>query len=68
LFEKKALPRAYARVPEFYRKKFRTLVRGKWESYSNFAFRLNASMKSWLDGEQAQEDIEHYEQLNNSVN
>ena len=26
---KKALLRAYARVPEFYRKKFRTLVRGK---------------------------------------
>jgi len=50
-------------VPEFYRKTFRTLVRGKWESYSNNAFRLNASMKAWLGGEQAQEDIEHLKQV-----
>ena len=34
-----------------------------WESYSNFAFRLNASMKAWLDGEKAQEDIEHLKQV-----
>jgi len=34
-------------------------VHGKGERYSNFVFHLNASMKAWLDGDQAQKDIEH---------
>src|SRR6218665_1143616 len=55
---KQALLMAYARVPEFYRKKFKTLITGKWETFSNYAFRLGTCYKEWLDGEQAQEDME----------
>jgi len=58
---KQALLRAYARVPELYRKKFRTLVKGR--SYSNYAFRLGICFKAWLDGEQAQEDMERLKQV-----
>ena len=38
---KKALLTAYSRVPEFYRKRFRTMIKGNMETYSNFAFRLS---------------------------
>jgi len=60
---KQALLRAYARVPEFYRKMFRKLVKGRWETFSNYAFHLGTCFKAWLDGEQAQEDMEHLKQV-----
>jgi transposase InsO family protein len=50
---KRALLLAYARVPEFHRKRFRSLTKGSAESYSNFAFRLSLPFKSWMEGEEA---------------
>ena len=55
---KQALLTAYARVPEFYRKRFRTMEKGHLETYSNFAFRLSLPFKSWLEGEKAFEDVD----------
>ena len=50
---KKALLMAYAMVPEFYRKQFRTMQKGQWKTYANYALRMCTSFKAWLDGEQA---------------
>lgn len=55
---KQALLTAYARVPEFYRKRFRSMVKGNLETYSNFAFRLSFPFKSWLQGEEAFQSLE----------
>ena len=60
---KQALPRAYARVPEFHRKQFRTLIKGRCESFSNYAFRLGTCFKAWFDGKQAQEDMRRLKQV-----
>ena len=54
---KKALLLAYDRVPEFHRKRFRTLSKANGESYSNFAFRLALPFKSWMDGEEAYDNV-----------
>ena len=54
---KQALLLAYARVPEFHRKRFRSLTKGNAESYSNFAFRLSLPFKSWMEGEEAFESL-----------
>lgn len=53
----KALLTAYARVPEYYRKRFRTMQKGNLEIYSNFAFRLSLPFRSLLDGQNAVNDI-----------
>src|SRR6218665_508874 len=58
---KQALLSAYARVPEFYRKRCRTLIKGKCETFSNYAFRLGTCFKTWL--EQAKEDMERLKQV-----
>ena len=55
---KKALLLAYIRIPEYHRKRFRTLFKGSGESYCNFAFRLSLLFKSWLEGEQAFENLD----------
>ena len=60
---KQALLSAYARVPEFYRKRCRTLIKGKCETFSNYAFRLGTCFKTWLDREQAKEDMECLKQV-----
>src|SRR6218665_3101397 len=54
---KAALLLAYERVPEFHRKRFRTLNKFGNETYSNFAFRLSLPFNSWMDGEEASTDI-----------
>src|SRR6218665_3031607 len=54
---KAALLLAYERVPEFHRKRFRTLNKFGNETYSNFAFRLALPFNSWLEGEEASTDI-----------
>src|SRR6218665_2378428 len=48
---KAALLLAYERVPEFHRKRFRTLNKFGNETYSNFAFRLALPFNSWIEGE-----------------
>src|SRR6218665_2075178 len=50
---KAALLLAYERVPEFHRKRFRTLNKFGNETYSTFAFRLALPFNSWMDGEEA---------------
>ena len=45
---KTALLLAYARVPEFHRKRFRSLTKGVAEFYSDFAFRLAIPFKNWI--------------------
>src|ERR1043165_2030263 len=50
---KQALLLAYARVPEYYRKRFREMNKGNSETYSNFAHRLSIPFKSWLEGKKA---------------
>src|SRR6218665_3166326 len=54
---KAALLLAYERVPEFHRKRFRTLNKFGNETYSNFAFRLALPFNSWIEGEEASTDI-----------
>src|SRR6218665_3419814 len=54
---KAALLLAYERVPEFHRKRFRTLNKFGNETYSNFAFRLALPFNSWIKGEEASTDI-----------
>src|SRR6218665_977648 len=54
---KAALLLAYERVPEFHRKRFRTLNKFGNETYSNFAFRLALPFNSWVEGEEASTDI-----------
>jgi len=54
---KQALLTAYERVPEFYRKKFRTMTKESRETYSNYAFRLQMPFQRWLEGEEAVADI-----------
>ena len=60
---KAALLSAYSRVPEFYRKRFRTMNKGSLETYSNFAFRLSLPFNSWLDGEGAGKDVEKLKEV-----
>src|SRR5688572_240815 len=55
---KQALLRAYARVPEFYRKRFRTMRKGNLETYSNFAFRMSLPFNSWIEGEGATKEVD----------
>ena len=55
---KQALLRAYARVPEFYRKRFRTMKKGNLETYSNFAFRMSLPFNSWIEGEGATKEVD----------
>ena len=54
---KQAVLTAYARVPEYYRKRFRSLTKMTGETYSNFAFRLGLPFHSWLEGEEALTDV-----------
>src|SRR6218665_788155 len=60
---KKALLLAYYRVPEFHRKRFRTLSKANGESYSNFAFRLALPFKSWMDGEEAYDNVDRMREV-----
>lgn len=68
---KRALLLAYARVPEFHCKDFRTLVKGSNKTYCTFTFRLSLILKSKLEGEDAFDVIERlrevvkYEQFTN---
>ena len=55
---KQAVLTAYARVPEYYRKRFRSLTKMSGETYSNFAFRLGLPLHSWLEGEEALTDVD----------
>ena len=54
---KQALLTAYERVPEFYRKKFRTMGKEFKETYSNYAFRLQMPFQRWIEGEEAVNDV-----------
>src|ERR1043165_4657999 len=54
---KQALLTAFARVPEFYWKRFRSLVKGPQETFSAFAFRLALPFQRWLEGEDALNDL-----------
>ena len=60
---KKALLLAFDRVPEFHRKRFRTLSKANGESYSNFAFRLALPFKSWMDGEEAYDNVDRMREV-----
>src|SRR6218665_3844612 len=60
---KAALLLAYERVPEFHRKRFRTLNKFGNETYSNLAFRLALPFNSWLDGEAACIDINRLKEV-----
>ena len=60
---KQALFLPYARVPEFNRKRFRTLNKYQNESYSTFAFRITLPLNSWLQGEDAFADVESLREL-----
>ena len=55
---KQALLLAYARVPEYYRKRFRDMSKGNLETYSNFAHRLSIPFKQWLEGEEALSNLD----------
>src|SRR6218665_2287255 len=59
----KALLLAYDRVPEFHRKRFRTLSKANGETYTNFAFRLALLLKSWMDGKEAFDDVERMREV-----
>ena len=54
---KTALLLAYARVPEFHCKRFRSLTKGSAESYSNFASRLVIPFKNWTVGVEDFDDV-----------
>jgi len=54
---KAALLLACERVPEFHRKRFRTLNKFANETHSNFAFQLALPFNSWMDGKEASTDI-----------
>src|ERR1700733_5668256 len=54
---KQAVLVAYQKVPEFYRQRFRNTIKGDLETYYNYAFRLGIPFKSWLQGEEAFEDL-----------
>src|SRR6218665_4021786 len=60
---KKALLLAFDRVPEFHRMRFRTLSKANGESYSNFAFRLALPFKSWMDGEEAYDNVDRMREV-----
>src|SRR6218665_2100096 len=70
---KQALLLAYKRVPEFRRKRFRTINKFGNETYSNFAFRLPLPFNSWLNGEEAStsldrlKDVVKWEQFRNCL-
>src|SRR3984885_3591645 len=49
---------AYERVPEFYRKRFRGMVKEKHETYSTFAFRLGLPFQRWVEGSKAVESVD----------
>src|SRR3984885_13039315 len=49
---------AYERVPEFYRKRFRGMVKEKHETYSTFAFRLGLPFQRWVESSKAVESVE----------
>ena len=55
---KMALLLAYARVPEFHRKRFRSLTKGVVESYSDFAFRIAMVFKNWMMGVEAFDNVD----------
>ena len=54
---KAALLLACERVPEFHRKRFRTLNKFANETHSNLAFQLALPFNSWMDGKEASTDI-----------
>src|SRR6218665_258464 len=54
---KTALLLAYTRVPEFHRKRFRSLAKESAESYSNFASRLAIPFKNWTVGFEEFDDV-----------
>src|SRR6218665_1738027 len=60
---KAALLTAYSLIPEFYRKKFRTLTRGHLETFSNFAFRLQLPFQSWIEGTNVANDADKLKEL-----
>jgi len=60
---KAALLLAYERVPEFHRKRLRTLNKFGNETYSNFALRLALSFNKWLDGEEVFTDINRLKEV-----
>src|SRR6218665_533195 len=60
---KAALLLAYERVPEFHRKRFRTLNKFGNETYSTFTFRLALPFNSWMDGEEASTDINRLKEV-----
>src|SRR6218665_556481 len=60
---KAALLLAYERVPEFHRKRFRTLNKFGNETYSTFEFRLALPFNSWMDGEEASTDINRLKEV-----
>src|SRR3984885_3501516 len=49
---------AYERVPEFYRKRFRGMMKEKHETYSTFAFRLGLPFQRWVESSKAVESVE----------
>ena len=54
---------AYEGVPEFHRKRFRTLNKFANETYSNFTFRLALPFNSWLDGEEASTSLNRLKEV-----
>src|SRR6218665_2349336 len=60
---KAALLLAYERVPEFHRKRFRTLNKFGKETCSNFAFRLALPFNIFMDGEEASTDINRLKEV-----
>src|ERR1700733_14395144 len=44
---------AYERVPEFYRKCFRGMLKEKHETFSTFAFRLSLPFRRWVASSKA---------------
>jgi hypothetical protein len=60
---KAAILRAYAFVPEVYRKRFRNTRKRYNETYSDFAFRLNVQFQRWTEGEKAYTDVERLREI-----
>jgi hypothetical protein len=50
---KAAILKAYALVPDAYRKRFRSLTKFPNETFSNFAFRLNIPFMRWIESADA---------------
>src|ERR1700733_14307772 len=49
---------AYERVPEFYRKRFRGMIKEKHETYSTFAFRLSLPFRRWVESSKSVDSVE----------